>query len=60
MDNGTMRDYIADLVEQANALEVQFRSLTAVIEQLQKERDRYRDLWLEAEAKLTHPARANG
>ena len=60
MDNGTMRDYIADLVEQTNALKVQFRSLTAVIEQLQKERDRYRDLWLEAEAKLTHPARANG
>jgi hypothetical protein len=60
MDNGTMRDYIEDLVKQANDLEVQFRTLTAVIDQLQKERDRYRDLWLEAEAKLTNPAGDNG
>ena len=52
MDAGTMRDYIADLIEQVNALEVQFRTLNAVIVQLQKERDNYRELWLEAEKKL--------
>ena len=46
MDAGTMKDYIEDLIEQVNALEVQFRTLNAVILQLQQERDNYRALWL--------------
>jgi hypothetical protein len=46
MDAGTMKDYIEDLVQQVNALEVQFRTLNAVIVQLQEERDNYRALWL--------------
>lgn len=40
MDYATMKDYLEDLVEQVNALEVQFRTLNAVIVQLQEERDR--------------------
>jgi hypothetical protein len=52
MDAGTMKDYLEDLVQQVNALEVQFRTLNAVIVQLQHERDNYRSLWLEAEKKL--------
>lgn len=45
MDTGTMKDYIEDLVQQVNALEVQFRTLNAVIVQLQKERENYRALY---------------
>jgi hypothetical protein len=52
MDAGTTRDYLEDLIQQINALEVQFRTLNAVIVQLQEERDNYRSLWLEAEKKL--------
>jgi hypothetical protein len=46
MDQGTMKDYLEDLVQQVNALEVQFRTLNAVIVQLQEERDNYRALWI--------------
>jgi outer membrane murein-binding lipoprotein Lpp len=46
MDAQTTKDYIEDLIEQVNALEVQFRTLNAVIVQLQQERDNYRALWL--------------
>jgi prefoldin subunit 5 len=46
MDAQTTKDYIEDLIEQVNALEVQFRTLNAVILQLQQERDNYRALWL--------------
>jgi outer membrane murein-binding lipoprotein Lpp len=51
MDLGTAKDFIADLMIKIEDLEVRFRTLNAVIEQLQKERDNYRSLWLEAEAK---------
>jgi prefoldin subunit 5 len=46
MDAQTTKDYLEDLIEQINALEVQFRTLNAVIVQLQEERDNYRTLWL--------------
>jgi len=46
MDAGTMKDYIEDLIQQVEALEVQFRTLNAIIVQLQQERDNYRALWL--------------
>jgi hypothetical protein len=46
MDAQTTKDYLEDLVQQVNALEVQFRTLNAVIVQLQEERDNYRALWL--------------
>jgi prefoldin subunit 5 len=46
MDAQTTKDYLEDLIEQINALEVQFRTLNAVIVQLQMERDNYRDLWM--------------
>ena len=46
MDAGTMKDYIEDLIQQVEALEVQFRTLNAIIVQLQEERDNYRALWL--------------
>jgi hypothetical protein len=46
MDVHTTKDYLEDLVQQVNALEVQFRTLNAVIVQLQEERDNYRALWL--------------
>jgi hypothetical protein len=46
MDVQTTKDYLEDLVQQVNALEVQFRTLNAVIVQLQEERDNYRALWL--------------
>jgi outer membrane murein-binding lipoprotein Lpp len=46
MDVQTTKDYLEDLVQQINALEVQFRTLNAVIVQLQMERDNYRDLWM--------------
>jgi hypothetical protein len=46
MDTGTMKDYIEDLIQQVEALEVQFRTLNAIIVQLQQERDNYRALWL--------------
>ena len=45
MDQGTMKDYLEDLVQQVNALEVQFRTLNAVIVQLQEERDYYKALY---------------
>jgi prefoldin subunit 5 len=46
MDVQTTKDYLEDLIQQINALEVQFRTLNAVIVQLQEERDNYRALWL--------------
>ena len=46
METGTMKDYIEDLIQQVEALEVQFRTLNAIIVQLQQERDNYRALWL--------------
>jgi hypothetical protein len=46
MDTGTMKDYIEDLIQQVEGLEVQFRTLNAIIVQLQEERDNYRALWL--------------
>ena len=46
MDVQTTKDYHEDLIEQINALEVQFRTLNAVIVQLQMERDNYRALWM--------------
>ncbi len=46
MDVQTTKDYLEDLIQQVNALEVQFRTLNAVIVQLQEERDNYRALWL--------------
>jgi outer membrane murein-binding lipoprotein Lpp len=52
MDTGTMKDHIEDLMIQINALETNFHTLNAVIAQLQKENDTYRNLWLEAEAAL--------
>jgi prefoldin subunit 5 len=46
MDVQTTKDYLEDLIQQVNALEVQFRTLNAVIVQLQEERNNYRALWL--------------
>jgi hypothetical protein len=46
MDNVTMKDYLEDLVKMVEDLEVQFRTLNAVIVQLQEERDNYRALWI--------------
>jgi hypothetical protein len=46
MDNVTMKDYLEDLVKMVEDLEVQFRTLNAVIVQLQEERDNYRALWV--------------
>jgi exonuclease VII small subunit len=45
MDNGTMKDYIEDLVQQVNALEAQFHKLNEVILQLQEQRDAYKALY---------------
>jgi flagellar capping protein FliD len=45
MDNGTMKDYIEDLIQQVNALEAQFHKLNEVIVQLQQQRDQYRALY---------------
>jgi hypothetical protein len=45
MDNGTMRDYIADLILQVNALQDQFRGLEQIIKQLQEQRDAYKALY---------------
>jgi hypothetical protein len=47
MDVQTTKDYLEDLVQQVNALEVQFRTLNAVIVQLQEERDNYKNLYEE-------------
>jgi hypothetical protein len=60
MDNGTMKDYIEDLIQQVNTLEAHFRALEKVMKQLQDQRDLYLDLWLKAEAKLANPAGDNG
>jgi hypothetical protein len=46
MDAGTTKDYLEDLIQQVNKLEVQFRTLNAVIVQLQEERDNFRALWI--------------
>jgi hypothetical protein len=46
MDNVTMKDYLEDLVKMVEDLEVQFRTLNAVIVQLQEERDNFRALWI--------------
>jgi hypothetical protein len=45
MDAQTTKDYLEDLVQQVNALEVQFRTLNAIIVQLQEERDNYRAMY---------------
>jgi hypothetical protein len=45
MDNGTMKDYIEDLIQQVNTLEAQFRTLDAIIKQLQIQRDMYKLLY---------------
>jgi prefoldin subunit 5 len=45
MDNGTMKDYIEDLIQQVNQLEAQFHKLNAVIAQLQEQRDQYRRMY---------------
>lgn len=52
MDKGTQLDFIEDLMLKIEDLETRFRTLNAVIVQLQKEVDNYRAMWLEAEAKL--------
>jgi exonuclease VII small subunit len=46
MDNMTMEEYLEDLVKMVEQLETQFKTLNAVIVQLQEERDNYRALWL--------------
>ena len=46
MDAATTKDYLEDLIQQVNKLEVQFRTLNAVIVQLQEERDNFRALWI--------------
>jgi len=46
MDNMTMKNYLEDLVKMVEDLEVQFKTLNAVIVQLQMERDNYRNLWM--------------
>jgi flagellar capping protein FliD len=45
MDNGTMKDYIEDLIQQVNTLEAQFHKLNKVIKQLQEQRDIYKALY---------------
>jgi flagellar capping protein FliD len=45
MDAGTMKDYIEDLIQQVNTLEAQFRTLDAIIKQLQEQRDIYKALY---------------
>jgi len=47
MDAGTMKDYIEDLIQQVNTLEAQFRTLDAIIKQLQQQRDHYRNILTE-------------
>jgi hypothetical protein len=46
MDKVTMKDYLEDLVRMVEELETQFKTLNAVIVQLQAERDAYRELAL--------------
>jgi outer membrane murein-binding lipoprotein Lpp len=46
MDGTKMKEYIDDLVQQVNDLEVQFQKLNAIIVQLQEQRDAYRELAL--------------
>jgi peptidoglycan hydrolase CwlO-like protein len=46
MDNMTMAAYLEDLVKMVEDLEIQFKTLNAVIVQLQAERDAYRELAL--------------
>jgi hypothetical protein len=48
MDTGTMKDYIEDLIQQVNTLEAQFRTLEAIIKQLQEQRDQYRAMYEES------------
>jgi hypothetical protein len=48
MDNGTMKDYIEDLIQQVTLLEEHFRKLNAVILQLQQQRDQYRAMYEES------------
>ena len=45
MDNVTMKDYLEDLVRMVEELETQFKTLNAVIVQLQAERDFSRALY---------------
>jgi flagellar capping protein FliD len=45
MDMTTMKDYVDDLILQVNTLEGQFRTLEAVIKQLQEQRDIYKELY---------------
>jgi flagellar capping protein FliD len=46
MDGTKMKEYIDDLIQQVNDLEVQFHKLNAIIVQLQEQRDAYRELVL--------------
>jgi hypothetical protein len=41
-----MKEYLEDLVKMVEDLEIQFKTLNAVIVQLQAERDAYRELAL--------------
>lgn len=45
MDTGTMKDYVDDLILQVNTLEGQFRTLEAIIKQLQEQRDIYKTMY---------------
>ena len=45
MDTGTMKDYVDDLIIQVQTLEGQFRTLEAIIKQLQEQRDTYKALY---------------
>lgn len=45
MDMSTMKDYVDDLILQVNTLEGQFRTLEAIIEQLQEQRDIYKTMY---------------
>jgi hypothetical protein len=46
MDVGTTQQYLEDLIRMVEDLEIQFKTLNAVIVQLQAERDAYRELAL--------------
>jgi outer membrane murein-binding lipoprotein Lpp len=45
MDGTKMKEYIDDLIQQVNDLELQFHKLNAIIGQLQNQRDQYRALY---------------
>ena len=45
MDMSTMKDYVDDLILQVHTLEGQFRTLEAIIKQLQEQRDIYKTMY---------------